>query len=163
MICSKIRPDFFKIVFQAQERKGKENSVKKTKNQRKIRNEFRKPIAFKFDKFDPTVKGCFASAKLELKRAYPLVSNVSFFKLRKNSELLSGWLNFSDPYNCSQTYDLAKDHPINGLRVGKMGECQQADFKESLSATKCSNIRKKPLPLARDFSQNIDDEYVEMF
>ena len=162
MICFKIRR-IWKIVFQAQERKGKDNSVKKTKNQRKIRNEFRKPIAFKFNKFDPTVKGCFASAKLELKRANPLVPNVSFFKLRKNSELLSGWLNFSDPYNCSQAYDLEKDHPINGLRVGKMGECQQADFKESLSAAKYTNICKKPLPLARDFSQNIDDEHVEVF
>ena len=151
------------MYFRLKGEKGKKTLSKKRKTERKIRNEFRKPIAFKFDKFDPTVKGCFASAKMELKRAYPLVSNVSFFKLRKNSELLSGWLNFSDPYQCSQTYDLAKNHTINGLRVGKMGECRQADFKESLSAPKCTDIRKKPLPLARDFSQNIDDEYVKIF
>ena len=128
---------------------GKENS-----KQKPTRNEYRKPIAFRFSKFAPSSKGSFSKAKMEIRELYPLVANVSFFQLRKNSEILSGWMNFKNPKDCALTYDLVKNCPQNGIVVDKMGDCQAADFKESLTTPKCQ-FRKKMVPL-QNFSENVD-------
>ena len=111
---------------------GKENS-----KQKQTRNEYRKSIAFRFAKFAPSSKGSFSKAKMEIRELYPLVANVSFFQLRKNSELLSGWMNFKNPKDCALTYDLVNNCPQNGIVVDKMGDCQAAEFKESLTTPKC--------------------------
>ena len=102
----------------------------------------------------------FSKAKMEIRRLYPLVANVSFFQLRKNSELLSGWMNFKNPKDCALTYDLVKNCPQNGIVVDKMGDCQAAEFKESLKTPKCQ-FRKKMVPL-QNFSGNVDQTELKL-
>ena len=94
------------------------------------------PKAFSFS------KGSFSKAKMEIRELHPLVANVSFFQLRKNSEFLNGWMNFKNPKDCALTYDLVKNCPQYGILVYKMGDCQAAEFKECLTTPKCQ-FRKK--------------------
>ena len=44
-----------------------------------------------------------SDAKKELKNMYPRIANVSFLCSRVN--VLHGWFNFKNPFDCSKTYD----------------------------------------------------------
>ena len=132
----------------------KEN--KKPSKKEKRKNLFRNPISFRFSGFKPTENGSFGPAKAELKAAYPLIQNVSFLGLRKDSNKLHGWINFLNPKDCSTTFSLMEKNPIQGIKPEKMGEMREAEF-----ATSLTNPPFKPLPRKqpefKDFSENVQD------
>ena len=134
------------------DKENKKPSMKKEKR----KNSFRNPISFRFSGFKPTENSSFGPAKEELKAAYPLIQNVSFLGLRKDSKKLHGWVNFLNPKDCSTTFSVMQKNPIQGIKPKKMGEMRAAEFAASLS-----NPPFKPLPRKQpdlqDFSKNVQD------
>ena len=130
--------------------------TKKTKSPQRKKNEKTYSISFRFSGFKPTENGSFGPAKAELKAAYPLIQNVSFLGLRKDSNKLHGWVNFLNPKDCSTTFSLMEKNPIQGIKPEKLGEMREAEF-----ATSLTNPPVKPLPRKqpefKDFSENVQD------
>ena len=109
---------------------GKENrNPKKKKVIKKVRNPFRKPISFWFSEYRKSETMSLSDAKKELKNMYPRIANVSFLCSRVNN-VLHGWFNFKNPFDCSKTYDeIQTSNPLK-LKLGPMGSCADAEFFE---------------------------------
>ena len=134
------------------DKENKKPSMKKEKR----KNSFRNPISFRFSGFKPTENGSFGPAKEELKAAYPLIQNVSFLGLRKDSKKLQGWVNFLNPKDCSTTFSLMQKNPIHGIKPEKMGEMREAEFAASLSNPPFKPFPRKQ-PDLQHFSKNVQD------
>ena len=134
---------------------GKENrNPKKKKVIKKVRNPFRKPISFRFSEYRKSETMSLSDAKKELKNMYPRIANVSFLCSRVNN-VLHGWFNFKNPFDCSKTYDeIQTSNPLK-LKLGPMGSCADAEFAESLKPVPPVFIAKKEGP--KDFTKNVDE------
>ena len=134
---------------------GKENrNPKKKKGIKKLRNPFRKPISFRFSGYRKSETMSLSDAKKELKNLYPRIANVSFLCSRVNN-VLHGWLNFKNRFDCSKTYDEIQTLNPLELKLGPMGSCTDAEFAESLKLVPPVFIAKKEGP--KDFTKNVDE------
>ena len=108
------------------DKENKKPSMKKEKR----KNSFRNPISFRLSGSKPTENGSFGPATEELKAAYPLIQNVSFLGLRKDSKKLQGWINFLNPKNCSTTFSLMQKNPIQRSNPKKWEKCVKQSFRQ---------------------------------
>ena len=83
-----------------------------------------------------------SDAKKELKNMYPRIANVSFLCQRVNN-VLHGWANFKNPFDCSQTYNEIQTLNPLGLKLGPMGSCTDAEFAQSLKPVPPIFLQKK--------------------
>ena len=94
-----------------------------------------------------------SDAKKKLKKMYPRIANVSFLCSRVNN-VLHGWVNFKNPFDCSQTYDEIQTLNPLGLKLGPMESCTDGEFAQSLKTVPpILNAKKGP----KDFTKSVDE------
>ena len=125
---------------------------------KKVRNPFRKPTSFRFSGYRKSETISLSDAKKELRNLYPRIANVSFLCSRVNN-VLHGWVNFKNPFDCSQTYDEIQTLNPLELKLSPVESCFDAEFAHNLKPLPPIFVAKKEGP--KNFTKKYRRKFFE--